>query len=264
MQLLQGSTKLEEFLSSLALAPERLLLLDYDGTLAPFVAERESAYPYPAVTELIGVIGRCTQTHVAIVTGRRAEDIPRLLPAQPVPEIWGSHGLERLWPDGNYARTELPGETQAALVSASQLLRMEGLNGQVERKPGSVAVHWRNLSLNAREEIAEIAGRTFSLFGNVAGLEQISFDGGLELRTMLANKGKVVREILAEHREDAAVCYLGDDRTDEDAFRVISGRGLGILVRPDHRETCAEVWLKPPDEVVAFLETWIEITGGVK
>jgi len=264
MQLIQGSTRLEDFLHSVACAPERLLLLDYDGTLAPFVAERESAYPYPDVTDLIGAIGRCARTHVAIVTGRRATDVPRLLPAQPMPEIWGSHGLERLWPDGNYARTELPGETQAALASAFQFLQMEGLNGQVERKPGSIAVHWRDLPQNTCEEVAGIARRTFSLFAAGVGLEQISFDGGLELRTMLANKGKVVREILAEHREDAAICYLGDDPTDEDAFRVIGGRGLGILVRPSYRETSAEVWLKPPDEVIAFLETWIEITGGVQ
>jgi trehalose-6-phosphatase len=57
------------------------------------------------------------------------------------------------------------------------------------------------------------------------------------------------------------IAFLGDDLTDEDAFQVLRGRGLTILVRADHRETMAEAWLKPPAELIDFLERWRNVCG---
>jgi len=70
----------------------------------------------------------------------------------------------------------------------------------------------------------------------------------------------VVEKLLSE--SGGAAAYLGDDMTDEDAFRAISGRGLGVLVSPDLRETAADVWLIPPGELTWFLERWIESCGN--
>jgi trehalose 6-phosphate phosphatase len=55
---------------------------------------------------------------------------------------------------------------------------------------------------------------------------------------------------------------LGDDLTDEDAFQVLEGRGLSILVRAAYRETIARAWLRPPQELIAFLEQWRSDVGG--
>ena len=52
--------------------------------------------------------------------------------------------------------------------------------------------------------------------------------------------------------------YLGDDSTDEHAFEAMNGHGLSVLVRPRYRPTAAQLWLRPPDEVLDLLEQWLE------
>jgi trehalose 6-phosphate phosphatase len=52
------------------------------------------------------------------------------------------------------------------------------------------------------------------------------------------------------------VAYLGDDVTDEDAFRAVKGRGLAVLVRAEYRRTAADIWIKPPHELKNFIGRW--------
>lgn len=54
----------------------------------------------------------------------------------------------------------------------------------------------------------------------------------------------------------AAIAYLGDDLTDEDAFQALDTRGLRVLVRDALRPTAADIWLQPPDELLDFLRSW--------
>jgi trehalose-phosphatase len=87
------------------------------------------------------------------------------------------------------------------------------------------------------------------------------FDGGIELRAAGCDKGQVVRQVLAELDAGPAGCvaYLGDDHTDEDAFRALQGRGLRVLVRPKWRTTAADLWLRPPEGLREFLARWADI-----
>jgi trehalose-6-phosphatase len=93
-------------------------------------------------------------------------------------------------------------------------------------------------------------------------LALLAFDGGLELRAPGKNKGDAVNAILAETGPGVPAAYLGDDQTDEDAFRAIKGKGLAILVRPELRPTLADVWLRPPDELGRFLRDWLLACGA--
>ena len=65
-----------------------------------------------------------------------------------------------------------------------------------------------------------------------------------------------VKTVLSQTGENSAVAYLGDDMTDEDAFQAVKARGLAVLVRPQFRPTAADVWLRPPEELVAFMQHW--------
>ena len=77
------------------------------------------------------------------------------------------------------------------------------------------------------------------------------------------DKGGAVKAILAEMRAagktPGPVAYLGDDLTDEEAFKAVNALDethLSVLVRSKWRETAAEVWVRPPGEVLGFLERW--------
>jgi trehalose-6-phosphatase len=61
---------------------------------------------------------------------------------------------------------------------------------------------------------------------------------------------------MSEAGPGSAIAYLGDDMTDEDAFAVMKPRGIGVLVRPEFRETAADIWIRPPRELLAFLGHW--------
>jgi trehalose-6-phosphatase len=60
---------------------------------------------------------------------------------------------------------------------------------------------------------------------------------------------------------DAALAYFGDDMTDEQAFEAVGPDDLTVLVRPLWRRTAAKLWLKPPDELLACLRRWVEVTA---
>ncbi|MDJ0796173.1 MAG: trehalose-phosphatase, partial [Calothrix sp. MO_167.B12] len=70
------------------------------------------------------------------------------------------------------------------------------------------------------------------------------------------NKGTAVNSIIENLEEDVVIAYLGDDKTDEDAFKALHGKGLSILVREKFRKTGAELWIKPPGELINFLTKW--------
>ena len=61
--------------------------------------------------------------------------------------------------------------------------------------------------------------------------------------------------------ETSGVIAFGDDHTDEDAFDAMRGRGLSVLVRPELRDTGADIWLRPPHELVSFLQHWCDCCG---
>lgn len=237
-------------------APGRALLLDYDGTLAPFVVARDEAYPYPRVRELLTAILDTGRSRVVIITGRAANEVVPLLGLQRPVEVWGTHGWERVTPDGEYALSPLPEPMVHALAVERLWLEQRGWQMHGEAKPASLALHWRGLDQDTAAAMRAEVGQRWRAHGPAVGLEIHSFDGGLELRVPGRDKGVAVAMLLDEVGPDAAVAYLGDDVTDEDAFRAIKGRGTGILVRPEARPTAADLWLQPPEQLVGFLRSW--------
>jgi trehalose-phosphatase len=233
------------------------LLLDYDGTLAPFRKERDQAVPYPGVAPALEAIMHEGHTRVVIISGRDATDISRLLGIQPSPEVWGLHGLQRLSPDGSGETLQPDERTLEILSAADQWLQYQQLRQLAEFKTGSIAVHWRGLGECEAEEIRGRVLIGWLTLAGQAGLDLLEFEGGVEIRAPQADKGDAVRCLLREMDPNTPAAYLGDDTTDERAFRALNGRGLNVLVRPRWRQTAAQMWLKPPDELLDFLARWL-------
>ncbi len=266
MQTVETNLALERFFAKLDGCHCGALVLDYDGTLAPFAKDRLCAFPYPGVSQALFRIMRSGLTRVVIVSGRPASELVPLLGIFPCPEVWGLHGLERLLPDGDCRTSPLSEPDLQILAEARAWLESQGLRHLAEFKTGSIAVHWRGLSSRDAADIAEQVRKGWERLAANSRMTLLDFDGGIEIRLNGRNKGHAVRTILEELDPGVPVAYLGDDRTDEDAFAALreSPQALTVLVRPEWRETEAETWIKPPHELLEFLNCWLNCCGGVR
>lgn len=262
MQVLRPSLDLDGFFGRLRRAATRVLMLDYDGTLAPFRVDPAEARPYSGIPELLDSIIQAGQTRLVIVSGRWIRNLLPLLNLQSMPEIWGSYGWERSRPDGQYSTAPVHDLAFEALTQVGQWeADVAPLGARCERKPTSIAFHWRGLH---NDRIVEIRARIFEKWMGLAAGRDIGwhdFDGGIEFRAHGWNKGEVVRTILSEVGPQAVCAYLGDDVEDERAFEAMADGGLSVLVRSQFRPTAADVWIRPPDELREFLVRWQQAAG---
>ncbi|UCE25768.1 MAG: trehalose-phosphatase [Candidatus Zixiibacteriota bacterium] len=257
MKLLNSQFDLEGFYSRLSSATERLLMLDYDGTLAPFTTDRDCALPYPEIAVTLKRLYGSDRARVVIISGRTVDALKKLLGSDDLPELWGCHGLERYTSEGQYWIVELPEEMRQKLSELYNWTAEENLVNFCEFKPSGGAFHWRGLPADEADLIRDKVIGRWEGVAQSSDLELLAFDGGVEIRVAGTNKANPVDQLLLEANNETVLAYLGDDLTDEDAFRALKGRGLGVLVRGELRDTEADLWLEPPDELKAFLERWL-------
>jgi trehalose 6-phosphate phosphatase len=252
----ESSADFRPFFERVRGAPARVLLLDYDGTLAPFGSDRRRPRLYAGVRPVLGKLARAPRrTRLGIVSGRPVADLQRFLGMGNAIELWGSHGIERLRTDGCWIGPPPSPDASRLLGELAALIVAHGGDEILERKPYGLAVHRRGAPPGMFERAVALLPQ-WTGPARAAGLALAEFDGGLELRPAHGNKGMVVEQALREAGEEAAAAYLGDDWTDEDAFRALRGRGLPVLVRREPRPTHAEAWLRPPRQLVEFLSAW--------
>lgn len=269
MEVLDPRVDADGFFAHLRSAPSRVLLLDYDGTLAPFRVERDRAVPYPEARRAVEELLADGTTRVVVISGRAVEDLRPLLGLEPPPELWGTHGWERLRPGEGLERLDPGATARAALAEARAAAEaLPAAEGRVEVKPATVAVHVRGLKDAVARALLEGVRARWDGPARRGGLEVHEFDGGLELRVPGRTKADAVREALAEEPPGTAVAYLGDDLTDEDAFEALGSldregrvRALRVLVRAEMRDTAADVRVVPPEGLLAFLARWESATG---
>lgn len=231
------------------------VFLDYDGTLTPIVAHPDLAVLADDMRAAVEALAaRCA---VAIVSGRDLDDVRGKVEIDSV-YYAGSHGFDIVSPDGARSQYEEGAAFLPALDGAAAELRgpLEAIPGAwAERKRYAIAVHYRQAAEVYEPAVAAIVDRV------LAAHPRLRKSGGkkvFELRPRIDwHKGKAVLRLLAElglDTPDALPVYVGDDETDEDAFRALRDRGIGVVVRDGPRETAARYALDDTDAVRRFLE----------
>lgn len=249
-----------DFWDRLAAASSRFLGLDYDGTLAPFHVDPLQARPLPRVVELLEAILRDPLTTLAIVSGRPAAEVLTLLGNLPA-TIIGSHGFEvrQEGNDGWDVRKPTP-DQQAGLAKAKKAAIECGYEHKLEQKIASLALHTRGLPV---DRALSMEAEALAQWEPIAGLHQLEcrrFNGGVEVRCRGWHKGSALTALLQRQAEGVFAVYVGDDETDEDAFRAVQPKGVGIRVGPPSPSTAARGLLEDCRAVREFLETWLSVT----
>ena len=262
MQALKPGLDLPQVLRTVDQAENRLLLLDFDGTLSPLHPDRHAARPYAGVPQMLDRIAHTANTRLVVISGRPCREVAHLLETRRQPEIWGSHGAECLLPNGVHTYVAMDEYGLRKLADADALMHARGMRDRMEQKAGSTAIHWRGLGRDEQDRLRDLAESIYRELGRPEVLKLRPFDGGIEFRVRGPHKGRAVTEILKNTPKDSCVAYLGDDQTDEDAFLALAGRGYRILVRTEPRATEADLWLRPPEELIEFLEHWTTRAKG--
>ena len=244
-----------------------VLLLDFDGTLAP-IADRPELAAIPGATRrALDALMAMPGVEVAVVSGRGMADA-RERAAIPGIAYAGNHGMEIHGPGIDRVH---PGAAAARpmLEAAARMLEpaVAAVPGAfVEDKGLTLSVHFRLAPRECVAELTEGVARTAAL---LPGIKMTAGKQVLEVRPAVDwHKGRAVLFLLEQMRPPAGapVLYLGDDRTDEDAFRALSDDGLGegVLVSEDpSSETAATSYLRDPAEVGRLFAALAEAASGL-
>jgi trehalose 6-phosphate phosphatase len=232
------------------------VFLDYDGTLTPIVARPEEAVLDRGIRQTLRELAKyCT---VAVISGRDLQDVQNLVGLDGIFYV-GSHGFEISGPQGRHLEHHGGKQFLPALERAEKSLRdrlEEKIQGvQVERKKFAIAVHYRRA---AEGKVREVEGMVDQVQEENGRLRKTAGKKILELQPDIDwHKGKALTWLLEQlgmAGPEVLPFYLGDDVTDEDAFKVLKDRGIGIAVQEQPISTAARCRLRGPDEVKKFLK----------
>ncbi|XP_073102072.1 probable trehalose-phosphate phosphatase F isoform X2 [Elaeis guineensis] len=274
-------TSLEE-ITSRAKGKKIALFLDYDGTLSPIVDNPDHAYMTSAMRTAVKGVAKCFPT--AIISGRSRDKVYEFIK---LTELYyaGSHGMDIMGPvresesigdHPNCIRsTDKQGKEVNLFQPASEFLPLidevfcslvdntKDIKGaKVENNKFCVSVHYR---LVDEKSWFLVAQRVHELLKDYPRLRLTHGRKVLEIRPVIDwNKGKAVEFLLESlglsGTDDVFPIYVGDDRTDEDAFKVLRERdcGHGILVSSVPKDSNAFYSLRDPSEVMEFLNSLVK------
>jgi trehalose-phosphatase len=238
------------------------LFLDYDGTLTPIVDRPDLARLSDAMRRSLEACARVFPT--VIVSGRGRDDVAALVGLDRLIYA-GSHGFDVAGPSDSGIRLEVDPALVPLMdeVAREARHRTDGIPGiLVEDKRFSVAVHYRLVSA---DRVADVEAIVDALVARDSRLRKTPGKMVFEVRPAREwNKGTAVLwllEALGLDTPDVLPIFIGDDTTDEDAFRALATRGLGIVVMDIPRPTTAHYAIQDVTEVGLLLDRLASLRG---
>lgn len=230
--------------------------LDFDGTLAPIAAHPQAAHLSDAARTAVRVLAATAP--VAIISGRDRADVEAKVG---LPDIVyaGSHGFDIRVPGRHDIGKPIADDVTPVLdgVEARLHARLDRVAGAlVERKRFSIAAHYRNVADADAHHVADAVAAV------LAEEPQLKAKPGKKVFELMPavewDKGRAVLWLLEKLGLDGdgiVPMFVGDDATDEDAFRALAERGIGIVVAngDEDRTTLADFRLSDVEAVIELL-----------
>lgn len=236
-----------------------LVCLDFDGTLAPIVDDPDAAMPTERNQDAVASLAEIPSVTTAVISGRALSDVRERIAG---PSIYaGNHGLE-LARGGDVSVHPVAREGAARIERLCAILEVVLApvpNCRVENKHLTGTVHFRSVPPAAVPTVRRLTRDIVDRVGGNA-LELSPGKQILEIGPDLAwGKGDAVEVIAGDESPTTAVIYVGDDVTDESAFRAVEPDGIGIRVGGDEPSS-ASARVASPADVADFL-SWLGSTG---
>ncbi|MBU1869152.1 MAG: trehalose-phosphatase [Candidatus Omnitrophica bacterium] len=261
--LLKNLGKIEEKLRSKPI----FLFLDYDGTLTPIVDSPKKAFISKKTKKVLEALIKTPGYKIAVVSGRRLEDVRRKVGLRGIIYV-GNHGLEIEGPKIGYSAPVPSGYRLALRKIKKELVdNLSVFKGVfVEDKGLSLSLHFRLAKKELIPKIKTVFHETAILHIAKGYIRIRTGKMVLEVRPALNwDKGKVVLWLMARQKyalngTPFLPIYIGDDDTDEDAFRALKNRGVTVFVgRP--KSSAAGYYLSDYNEVSDFFKRILQLKG---
>ncbi|GGH16386.1 trehalose-phosphatase [Silvibacterium dinghuense] len=245
------ATYLPQLRDAVASSSRVVLLLDFDGTLAPLVQRPElAALPQPTRAALTALQSSPRVT-LAFISGRALADLRSRVGLNAI--YAGNHGLEIEGPGLDFHGVDLIQSTEVLrAVSAKLAEKLHAIPGaQVEDKQSSLSVHYRNVDPSLAPRVKQITQSVTASYTNFVVLHEGKLV--IEVRPRVDwHKGKAAEWILQQIASPAPlIIAMGDDRTDEDIFRSVPD---SISIKVGEGPTSARFRVGDPGEVGRVLE----------
>lgn len=230
----------------------RLILLDYDGTLVDFVSFPDNAIPSNFLLKILSKLSIKPNTKVVIVTGRKSQSIDKLIGNLSI-DIVAEHGAMIKENGQWYHLAKINTVWKNLIFPVFNRILAECPESFIEEKHFSLAWHYRDVNpmlghLFSRELIA-----VSQKISNYYNLRIIDGNKVVEIMDADINKGKIVTYLLKQANYDYIVA-IGDDKTDEDMFSVLSGVENSMTIKVGDGDTMAKHTLKNVEQVIELLE----------
>jgi trehalose 6-phosphate phosphatase len=233
----------------------KAIFLDYDGTLTPIVSHPDKAVLTDQNRKLLSALA--DEITIAVVSGRDRADVKEKIRLESI-YYAGSHGFDITGPNKIEMEYEEGKKIIPELDKAENNLKEElkDINGVlVERKKYAIAVHYRNV---AESDVNAVKNAVQQELKRRKSLREGKGKKVLELKPDIEwHKGKAIhwlQEAIGIDTKNCFSIYIGDDITDEDAFRTIKDKGIGILVGDHNSRTSASYRLNDTEMVYEFLK----------
>ena len=251
----------QDFVNDCRTASHILLLADYDGTLAAIVGRPEDAVLSASVRQKLRALAGKSEISLGVISGRRLAELKSLVGIEGI-YYSGNHGLEIEGPGLKYVHPQAGAARVTMRELAAQLAgALENIDGVIIQEKGlSLSVHYRLVKPDKEDAVAAAVKRITARPREEGKIRVFAMKKVWEVRPPIDwDKGKAVEAIAREikatlKKKNLLTIYLGDDTTDEDAFKVVQRpAGWSVFVGEENRASAAGYYLTSTAEVEEFL-----------